>query len=299
MTDASRGAHLQAGLIRIELPRVRVERHGLALETVDPLDPPPGPGIRELTEVAAAADRNVDATETDRRSRYLQQYASGPMQDMRMPWRLGNTVSIVVNRKNTRVVEEALFDQDVQRPEARLDHGIAWRPKSHHANAGRVLDRRSGRPNVLAKLGGRQQVQELVVKTVRRHFVASLGDPTDKSGNARRDPAQNEKRAPDICAREEFQQAFGIGSHPALEPAPPGAGHDAVERRHMEIVLDVHRHGVHDRSRQVRDHSRQVRDGGPRRSARTLVHRAPLRVSTVLMVSRTMTTSSAIDRFLM
>src|SRR5215831_8630050 len=145
MTNAGRGAHSQAGLIRIELPRVRVERHGLALDTVDALDPPPGPRIRELTEVAAATNWQVDATEANRRSRHLQQYASGAMQDMRMPRRIGNPVSIVVNRENTRVVEEALFDQDVQRPEARLDHGITWRAKSHHANADRVLDRRSGR----------------------------------------------------------------------------------------------------------------------------------------------------------
>ena len=73
MAHARRGPHLHAGLIRIEFPGMRVKRHGLALEAVDPIDAPLGPRIRELPEVAAAADRQVDATEPDRRSRHLQQ----------------------------------------------------------------------------------------------------------------------------------------------------------------------------------------------------------------------------------
>ena len=81
--------------------------------------------------------------------------------------------------------------------------------------------------------------------------------------------------------------------HAALERVPPRARHDAVERRHVEIVLDVHRHGVHDRARRVAGPT------GHRRPARTLAHRAPFRVMTVLIVSRTMTKSSAIERFLM
>ena len=63
-----------------------------------------------------------------------------------MPRRIGNAIAIVVNRKNARVVDEALFDQDVERPEARLDHRIAWRAKSHHRNARGVLDRASWPP---------------------------------------------------------------------------------------------------------------------------------------------------------
>ena len=84
-------------------------------------------------------------------------------------------------------------------------------------------------------------------------------------------------------AIEQLEQAIGVPRHPALESIPSRARYDAVERRHMEIVFDVHGHGVHDTV-------------GTRRH---VDHRAPFRVMTVLIVSSTMTKSSAIDRFLM
>jgi hypothetical protein len=83
--------------------------------------------------------------------------------------------------------------------------------------------------------------------------VASLGDPAHDRREALRDPAEDEKGAPYVRAVEELEQAVGVARHPTVEGIPPRARHDAVEGRHVEIVFDVHRHGVHDGARQRLD----------------------------------------------
>src|SRR5260221_10373885 len=122
MAHTRRRPDLDARLIRIEFPWMGVKRYGLSLDAVDPFDAPFGPAVRELPEIPAPGDRHVDATEPDRRSGYFQKRAACAPQYVGMPRRIGNAVAIVVDRKNARVVGEALFDQDVERPEARRDH---------------------------------------------------------------------------------------------------------------------------------------------------------------------------------
>src|SRR6185295_3846470 len=97
---------------------------------------------------------------------------------------------------------------------------------------------------------------------------------------------------------EDGQQALGVRADAALHVLPPVARHQPVEDADVEIVCDVDRHRVHDRRRAGR--RRHGGAGGRRRFlAGPHMHYWPRRRSTVLMVSKMMNTSSAIDMFLM
>src|SRR5260370_20672768 len=115
----SRGrTDLHARLVWIELPGLRVKGHRLALDAVDAIDTPFGPRVRELPEVSAPPDRQIDATEPDRRSGNFHERPTGAVEHVWMARRVGNAVPIVVAWKNSLVVDAAFFADDVERPEA-------------------------------------------------------------------------------------------------------------------------------------------------------------------------------------
>jgi len=192
-----------------------------------------------------------------------------------------------MNGKNARVVAIAFLDEDIEGPEAGLDDRVAGRAVPDHRCANEVFDRSLCVPDVLPKLLRRQHEHELMVITMRCHFVARGRDLTHERRKALSDPAENEERRAHARAREKLQQPIRISRHAAVELIPSGPRRDAVERGHLEIILDVHAHRVHDAGAR----SRLDGTGG--------AHRAPLRSTTVLIVSMMMTRSSAIERFLM
>ena len=82
---------------------------------------------------------------------------------------------------------------------------------------------------------------------VRGNLVTGGGDGAEESGKPLRHPAEHEERAPHGMLIEDRQQPLGIAHDPALARLPGAPRHDAVERAHLEVVLDVDGHGVHDR----------------------------------------------------
>src|SRR5262249_22815869 len=119
-------------------------------------------------------------------------------------------------------------------------------------------------------------VDQSMTVAVRRDLVSLFGDRAHQPRVALGDPAENEERRLDVGLVEHLEQTLGVRADAAFHPFPGMARHETVEDADVEVVFHVDGHRVDNRSAHC-----------------------PLRRSTVLMVSKTMNRSSAIDMFLM
>src|SRR5918999_4588981 len=125
MAQPAQTASRQSRLIRIDLPRMQVEDRRPVLTRIDPANPPLCPSVREQPEIAAAADRKIHRAEPDRRPGRLDKRTGLAIQDVRLPGRYRNSVTIVVDREDAGVVLETFFDQDVERPQRARGNRVA------------------------------------------------------------------------------------------------------------------------------------------------------------------------------
>ncbi len=140
-------------------------------------------------------------------------------------------------------------------------------------------------PDVVPERLARLVVDQPMRVAVRRDLVTLFRNGRDERRKPFRDPAEDEERGRDTTGLEQAEQPLGVAGHTALEIFPAIAGDHAVERVDVEVVLDVDAHRVHDIARRGLDGRRHGQ--------------APFRRMTVLIVSKMMKTSSAIDEFLM
>src|SRR5699024_9548498 len=86
----------------------------------------------------------------------------------------------------------------------------------------------------------------LVAVTVAGDFMAGCVDVADQRGKPFGDPAEHEKGRADVLPPEHVEYAPRIGLDPGGPARPVLAPDASLEGRHLEIVLDIHRHGVDD-----------------------------------------------------
>ena len=151
-----------------------------------------------------------------------------------------NTVDVMLNRKNTRIVAEAEFRQDIQRPGGAARDREAGRAIAVDGNSGGVLN---------AILGARRIFAEFVAASICRSGDASTsGRPAhdhvraisrNKVGIALRHPAQNEERTFDLGFVEQIENTLRVAFDAALEAWPSASVDDSGEGFHVEIIFDV------------------------------------------------------------
>ncbi len=104
-----------ARLMRIELPRVDVENHGLTAD-VEPPQTRPEPEIGEEAQVEAARKGQIETSTGHGRDRKLEEAAccAGDLE-----WHsrsVGYSVSVIPHREDARVKSDSLFVEDLERP---------------------------------------------------------------------------------------------------------------------------------------------------------------------------------------
>ena len=94
-----------------------------------------------------------------------------------------------------------------------------------------------------------------MVPAVGGDFVTRRRDFTHQAGQAIRDPPQHEERARGPVIRQQSQQAQHSQGDTALALRPRRAAHVALQRRRVEILLDVGGEDVHRRFHLASDHT--------------------------------------------
>jgi hypothetical protein len=77
-----------------------------------------------------------------------------------------------------------------------------------------------------------------------RQFVTGVSDMPNQRRMAFGDPTQNKECGTDVLSLKQIEQPLCVPDNSALEAVPTCTRHAILKRRDMEIVLDVHGHGV-------------------------------------------------------
>ena len=70
--------------------------------------------------------------------------------------------------------------------------------------------------------------------------MSLIGDAANQRRLSIGKPADSEKRSGGIVSGQQLEQPIHAGLHPARHPVPLAARNRALERQHLEILLDVH-----------------------------------------------------------
>src|SRR5687767_3635640 len=140
------------GLIGIDLPRVNVERGGLAALT----------GLskrtlnynqRKLAQVSTARRRYRYIQKTSRGQRKLAEFPGRSLNNVRRAGCGRVAITAAPNREDARVVSVSFFEQSIESPFTAGDYREAWRAIPKHLGSTNVLERLFRRPQVLPKIG--------------------------------------------------------------------------------------------------------------------------------------------------
>src|SRR5205823_13088541 len=113
---------------------------------------------------------------------------------IRMPRRSRDAVTIMMDRKDARVVLEAFLDQNIERPQRMRRDRVARRAIASHGPARHRFERALGPADVFPECAWRQVVHEPVPVAVRRDFVTERRHTPDQRRMALGDPPKNEER---------------------------------------------------------------------------------------------------------
>ena len=85
-----------------------------------------------------------------------------------------------------------------------------------------------------------------MIPAVRRDFMPRARDCADQVALPVRQPAEHEERRARFVPIQEIEQLGDLPHHPGLEPPPLGPRHAGLERRDLEVLLEVDREVVSD-----------------------------------------------------
>src|SRR5439155_7749713 len=128
---------VDARLIGIQFPRMKIEHRGLAIDGIDTPNRPARDRVGKQPEVAAAARGKILVEHPDRCDRNLEQAGSYFVRKAR---RIGHAVMIVTNRIHARAVSIARFGHAVERPLVSATDREARRAIAMDSMAGDVLE---------------------------------------------------------------------------------------------------------------------------------------------------------------
>src|SRR5262245_8491580 len=117
---------MNARLFRVDLPGVKIHHCRLTLCFVDVPYAPSDKGVGEEPEISSAGNRDVDSRESYCGDRKLYQLTSRmPVEQMAKPSVIWDTIAVVANWENTRIIGKAFLLENIQSPEAFCRNRIA------------------------------------------------------------------------------------------------------------------------------------------------------------------------------
>ena len=144
MPEARPESGLDARLLGIQFPRVKVEDRGLLIDLVDAVHAPIDDSRRQQTQVAAACDRQGQGFawqgHVQRSQGKLTDCAIFALDVVREALGAGDAIVVVMDGEDARIVGKALLDEDVQGPQGPIGDGVARGAVAQHRNARDVLE---------------------------------------------------------------------------------------------------------------------------------------------------------------
>src|SRR5438093_390808 len=238
MAEPMAPGHRRTRLAGIELPRMKIEHHRLALVRVHMVDAAANQLVRREPEIAAAADRQVDAEHARRADREFRQPREAAAADaVRKSGRGRPAVAIVQNRERARVVAESLFHQDLERPRLPGADREVRRAVADDRRPDEILEPLLRAADVEAELFGREPVDALVTIAVAGDLVALRGNLPHERRMFRRNLAEREEGAARSRA-EQLQQQIDARLDAAFVTPRRMTARPILENLGVEIFLD-------------------------------------------------------------
>ena len=201
--------------------------------------------VGQQPEVAAAAGWQVAVEQTQRGDRDLDQPVGGLVREAR---RIGHAVVVVADRVDARAVAIARTRQTVERPQIARPDGKARCPVAGHLGAGQVFEHALGARDVGQERRPAEVAGAFMAIAMAGHFVPLADNAPHQLRVALGDPAQGEEGGFGVLLVEQREDAIDIAFDTAFALVPVGAGDVGSKCRDLEIVLDIDRQRVGDRS---------------------------------------------------
>jgi hypothetical protein len=145
----------------------------------------------------------------------------------------------VADGKNARVILKPEFLQDIERPQRPLRYRIAWSTVPEYPLSGRLFQYIFGALRVLAKLIGRQTIDEPVPVGVTCKFMPAPDNLADQRRLPLGHPSKSEERSFYAGLVEKIQNTERIRLYPARPAIPRLAAHYVRKRLDLKIVLNI------------------------------------------------------------
>src|SRR5258708_22339266 len=155
-----------------------------------------------------------------------------------------NVVYVVMNRVDTRIVREAFFRQNLQRPHAIFPNGPARRPITHDSDACGVLDCAHRRPSIVSERIRRKRVNRSVPIAVARQLMTACLYATYKIWKPARHPPYEEESRFRIILVEKIQYATRVVYYAGWALVPAFFRHGLSECLDHEVVFHIHAQDV-------------------------------------------------------
>ncbi len=223
-------------LFRIEFPDVEVkdERRGLLAHPL--LDGVANEGVRQLSKVIAAGNRQGERAELPGRKRHLPDAPPGVFVAVDEPAE-GLFGEFEAERTDTGVVCEAFLGQDIQRPEIILAERASRYTIPAHRSVRRALERVTGAAHVLTELLRGQIADRAVEVALAGDLMPTASDLGNHLGLMFADPSQDEECRLGADFIEKIEGKLGIAVHAAFETVPVIGGDDPTDRPDMTVVF--------------------------------------------------------------
>jgi hypothetical protein len=129
--------------------------------------------------------------------------------------------------------------KNVVNPEVPAIHGVAGRTVTKNCLATCVFQQALGLDYVFLKLIWRELVQSSVIKPVTGNLVALSSDAPNQRRKALGDPAKDKKSRCDLIFGKKVEDATRVATDAGRVIVPMVSGDRLLERRNLEVILNV------------------------------------------------------------
>src|SRR6185503_20632432 len=229
----------EARLIRVDLPRMDVERCRLAAIT-RLLKSAANHTEWKLSEIPPTGRRNRVGENSRRRQRELRQPPRWSLDQMRHTLGAGISVSGPPYGEQTRVIAIPFLEQNIASQFAAGHNREIGRAIPDNRAAGHVLERVLGGSDIFAKGSRIEGGYRLMPVPVRCHLVSRVCDRAYDMRAVFCQPTQNEKRPAGSMPVQARQQRVDAARNAARVGDPLVAPHHRLHCFYLEILLDIY-----------------------------------------------------------
>ena len=227
---------LHARLLRVDFPGVQIENEWLAFLAIDGLQGITAEPIGKQAKITAAGDGYFHAQKKGGGNGVFAQTVGVAIGEA---GRLGNTVGVVVDGKNGRIVSESEILENIERPERLVGDGIAGGAVAENGRTDDVFQDGFDLACVGAEFLRRHVIHLAVPVTVATDWVALTVDGLYQLGEPVGDPTNDEERGLGVVLGQQIQNFFGVVHYPLFHGVPVLGIDDVLEGGYLEVVFHV------------------------------------------------------------